>query len=406
MDIQQVIQKEAARSDSFYVYDEKTIIAHINRLQQDFPQVAFFYSLKCNTNPYVVASVFAQGLGADAASLGEVMLACGNGLSKQYIHYSAPGKAYRDIQQALDRATLVADSLGELRLIQRAAAERGITVEIGVRINPDFSFYGDTGCPSKFGIDEAQLYEYLREESCPNISIAGIHVHLKSQELNEEALAMYYVRVLALAERVQRICGSVLQFINMGSGMGVPYGSADVPLDTSRLGRLVQAQMQAFLAQQPQTKIIIEVGRYAVCKSGVYVTKVMDRKTSHGKTFLILKNTLNGFLRPSLGMLVSGYAPQAIPAPQEPLFTGRDAFAFRTYKPEDTALERVTLVGNLCTVADIIAADVLLPRLECGDVIIITNAGSYAAVLSPMQFSLQEPPKELFVGVDGRVMTT
>lgn len=31
-------------------------------------------------------------------------------------------------------------------------------------------------------------------------------------------------------------------------------------------------------------------------------------------------------------------------------------------------------------------------------------AGSYAAVLSPMQFSSQIPPKELFLTIDGKVV--
>ena len=43
-----------------------------------------------------------------------------------------------------------------------------------------------------------------------------------------------------------------------------------------------------------------------------------------------------------------------------------------------------------------------LDRLK-NDVIVINNAGSYAAVLSPMQFSSQEKPVEVFLSVDGSV---
>ena len=41
--------------------------------------------------------------------------------------------------------------------------------------------------------------------------------------------------------------------------------------------------------------------------------------------------------------------------------------------------------------------------MDCGDVIVINNAGSYAAVLSPMQFSSQEKPVEVFLSVDDSV---
>lgn len=73
----------------------------------------------------------------------------------------------------------------------------------------------------------------------------------------------------------------------------------------------------------------------------------------------------------------------------EPLFTVPNAFQFLPFSKRGS-LETVTLVGNLCTAADVIAEDICMPRLECGDNVVITNAGAYAAALSPMQFSAQE----------------
>ena len=147
----------------------------------------------------------------------------------------------------------------------------------------------------------------------------------------------------------------------------------------------------------------METGRYVVGKSGHYVVKVLDRKESMGTTFIILSNTLNGFIRPSLGQLVMGYAKDADPAGSEPLFTNRDAFQFIALTDERKQ-ETVTLVGNLCTAADVIAKDISMPRLKQGDVIAITNAGSYGAVLSPMQFSSQTPPQQLLLRCDGTVV--
>ena len=73
-------------------------------------------------------------------------------------------------------------------------------------------------------------------------------------------------------------------------------------------------------------------------------------------------------------------------------------------KEEETdKKEKVTLVGNLCTATDVIAEDIVLPSMDCGDVIVINNAGSYAAVLSPMQFSSQEKPVEVFLSVNDSV---
>lgn len=388
--------------DNFYLYDENVIIGNLRRLKANFPQVDFLYSIKCNPNYNVMRSVFSQGLGADAASMNEVRLAKQAGLPRDEIYYSAPGKSIEDIKNALGQAVLIADSLNEIKRIQTIAEQSGITVNIGIRINPDFTFSGDGGQPSKFGIDEEQALSFLEANLCQNVRVTGIHVHLKSQELEFNTLAAYYKRMLALAEKFQRICGG-LDYINMGSGMGIPYAPGDASLDVAALGAAVKREFANYRETHPHTKLIIEVGRYAVCESGVYVTTVLDRKVSRGKTYLILKNTLNGFLRPSLAHLIAQYSSEDSPAGAEPLFTSKNAFGFHALK-EEAPCETVTLAGNLCTGADVIAEDIYLPHLEIGDAVIITNAGSYAAALSPMQFSSQERPRELFLSQSGEIV--
>lgn len=401
MKLKDIIEKQAAKYDSFYLYDESCIIRSIECLKMNFPQIHFLYSLKCNSNFHVLSSMFGHGFEGDAASLGEVLMAREAGLSKSQIYYSAPGKTCKDIERTITNAVLIADSIDEIKRIQTVAEQLKTNVSIGVRINPDFTFYDNFGHPSKFGIDESQILHFIQNNECSNVKIKGIHVHLKSQELNPEVLAHYYLKTLRLAEKFQSVCGE-LEFVNMGSGMGIPYSETDPSLDMTSLGADVKELFDTFQASYPSTKMMIEVGRYAVCKSGVYVTKVLDRKVSHGKTYLILKNTLNGFLRPSLAALVVRSGAETLPAASEPLFTCKDAFQFLSLKGK-APTELVTLVGNLCTTADVMAEDILMPHLECGDSVVITNAGSYGAVLSPMQFSSQDRPVELFLTADGQV---
>ena len=225
----------AERYESFYLYEEREILERTGRLKTNFPQIDFLYSIKCNSNPYVLESVFRQGFGADAASLGEVLLAERAGLPRERIFFSAPGKTLRDIRGALTRATLIADSTAEIRRIQTAAEQAGVRVRIGLRINPDFSFSGAGGQPSKFGVDEAQALAFLREFRSDNVAITGLHIHLKSQELEASALSAYYGNVLRLAGRFGQVCGP-LEYVNLGSGMGIPYSGQDRPLDLEGLG--------------------------------------------------------------------------------------------------------------------------------------------------------------------------
>ena len=56
--------------------------------------------------------------------------------------------------------------------------------------------------------------------------------------------------------------------------------------------------------------------------------------------------------------------------------------------------EIVTIAGNLCTAVDVIAEGITLPTLEVGDLVAVTNAGAYAATLSPTRFSSHPAPQE------------
>lgn len=402
--VKQVIWEQSQKHDCFYLYDEKQINAHIEQLKADFESIEFLYSIKANPAKGILRNIFAHGFGADAASLNEVKMANALNVSASNIQYSAPGKQDTDIREALCIATIIADSIEEIRLIDKIAREENKHVEIGVRINPNFTFIDNKGIPSKFGIDEDPILEFLRNhESLHNIKIVGIHVHLRCQELQADILAGYYEKMYRLACSVKEAIDDKLKFINMGSGLGIPYSLKELPLDTQMLGRKITELATKFHHELGGTRIILETGRFLVGESGYYVTHVIDRKESMGKNFVILKNTLNGFLRPCITQLISRYASSENLIRSEPLFTGKDCFQFISLS-DSTEKETVSLVGNLCTATDIVAENIEMPRLTSGDILIMTNAGSYGFVLSPTQFSSQQLPSQLILTKDNTVV--
>lgn len=392
----------AEEHDSFYMYDGRMIMDNIVALHESFEGVRFLYSVKANPHPGVLKCIIEEGVGLDAASVREVMMGRENGLDAGDIYYSAPGKSERDIEAALGCSTIIADSVSEVERIRAVAERHGIVAEIGIRLNPDFSFDGDGGSANKFGIDEAEAFRWLSSwNGYKSIRICGIHVHSRSQELRGGLIAAYYGRMFELAVRFQEALGRELSFVNMGSGIGIPYAECDAPVDIKALGAEMSALIGQYREKLPKAEILVESGRFLVGKAGVYVTHVTDKKLSHGKTFVLLANTMGGFVRPSIAQMVESYTNEEKPAGCEPMYTGRGAFGFVPLTDaRDT--ETVTVTGSLCTGTDVIAKDITLPRLECGDVFVITNAGSYAAVLSPMQFASLEPPAQIFLPERGR----
>lgn len=391
----------AEKYESFYLYDESIVLDNIEQLRKNFEGVRFLYSAKANPHPGVLKCILAEGIGVDAASLREVEMGRENGLKQRDIYYSAPAKSLHDLDAALEQCVIIADSENEVERIQSLAAGHGVVADIGIRINPNFTFDGNTGVANKFGIDEDAVFARLDEwKKMKNIKIIGIHVHSRSQELDTALIAGYYAKMFELACRFQEALGEGLEFINMGSGIGIPYAQGDKPVDLVALGSEMARLMTEYRDRLKNTQIMVETGRFLVGKAGVYVTHVLDKKLSHGKTFVLLANTLNGFVRPSIAQMVESYTDAEKPANSEPMYTGRGAFGFVPMVDGEN-VQTVTLVGNLCTGTDIIAKDITLPELDCGDVLVITNAGSYAAVLSPMQFASLTPPVQIFLKIDG-----
>ncbi len=386
--------------ESFYLYEQSCIRAAAQRLRTAFPDASFLYSIKCNPAGKVLDTLFSQGFGADAASAREVAMAQARGVAPEDILFSAPARTEADLRATYGRCVQVADSLREIRCIAQIASERGERARIGIRIDPDFTFTADHGVPGKFGIQESLLWEAASWLSQLPIDVVGIHVHVKSQELSAAVLTHYYENVSRLIGRVQERLGVTLRFADFGSGLGIPFAPGEGPLDIETLGACFQELSAACRSAWPGLRLFIETGRYVTGPAGTYVTTVLDKKTSRGKTFVLLHDTLNGFIRPAMSEMVRVLSPS--PVPYEPLFTHVDATRFLPLTDRQE-VETVTLAGNLCTAADIIARDVDLPRLEVGDGLAMTNAGCYAAVMTPMQFASLAPPAQLFLSEDGQV---
>ena len=96
--------------------------------------------------------------------------------------------------------------------------------------------------------------------------------------------------------------------------------------------------------------MVVELGRYIVGECGFYVTRVVDRKQSRGKTFLVVDGGLHHQLA------ASGNFGQVIRR------NYRVAIGNRI---DDDPAEVVNVVGCLCTPLDLLADDVTLPVCRC-----------------------------------------
>ncbi|RYG93807.1 MAG: pyridoxal-dependent decarboxylase, exosortase A system-associated, partial [Alphaproteobacteria bacterium] len=191
---------------------------------------------------------------------------------------------------------------------------------------------------------------------------------------------------LALAARISGEAGAVPPHLNLGGGFGIPYFAADSALDEKRVGAALADAIAGLPADLAEAEFTIELGRWLVGEAGVYLTRIVDRKTSHGETYLVVDGGLHHQLAASgnFGTVVRRNYPISL-----------------TESGNSDSLEEVSVVGCLCTPIDRLGDHVGLPAAAVGDVVVLYLAGAYGASASPQAFLGHPRPGELTIDGTG-----
>ena len=372
-----------------FVYDLDLVDARIARFRAAFTDVDLHYAIKANSYLPLLRHVYKQVDGLDIASAGELGFALEAGADPADISFAGPGKRDGDLAAAIEAGvTLNCESEGE---VERALAIGG-RARLAVRVNPDFEIKGSGmrmgGGAKPFGVDAARVPALVKHILESGAEWRGFHIFAGSQALDAQALIDAQSATVALAAELADNIGATPPLVNLGGGFGIPHFHAEQPLDIES----VSAALSATLAARPEvlrgTRFAIELGRWLIGEAGVYLTRIVDRKQSHGKTFLITDGGMQHQLAASgnFGQIVRRNYPVAI--------AGRFGA-----EPE----EEVSIVGCLCTPLDRLADDVMTPRARVGDLVAVFLAGAYGLSASPQAFLAQQPAREM--AVEGKRLT-
>jgi len=257
---------------------------------------------------------------------------------------------------------------------------------VAVRVNPDFELKASGmhmgGGPRPFGIDAERVPAVLGRIGARDLEFAGFHVFSGSQNLNPAAIAEAFTRTVALASRLAAQAPAPVRSLLIGSGFGIPYFPGQRPLDLGPIAQAIAKALEDAERALPEMAIALELGRYLVGEAGVYVCRVVDRKVSRGRIYLITDGGLHHHLA------ASGNFGQVI-RKNFPVVVGNRVHSNTT--------ETVTVVGPLCTPLDLLAEQMELPPAEAGDLIVILQSGAYGLSASPTGFLSHPPPAEVLV---------
>ena len=371
-----------------FVYDLATIAAQVRRFRAAFPSIGLHYAIKANTYRELLDFIARKVDGLDVASAGEMEQAIAASTAPSHISFAGPGKRDDELAAAIRAGvTLNLESEGEAERALAIGRDAAVAPRLAVRVNPDFEIKGSGmrmgGGAKPFGVDAARVPELVRHLIASGAEWRGFHIFAGSQALDAEALIDAQRATVALAASLAEAVGAAPPLVNLGGGFGIPYFHGERSLDVERVGAALAETLAGRAAILRDSGFAIELGRWLVAESGVYLTRIVDRKVSHGRTFLVTDGGMHHQLAASgnFGQVVRRNYPVAI------------ANRFGT-EPD----EEVSIVGCLCTPLDRLGDDIMTPRAEVGDLVAVFLAGAYGLSASPQAFLGHPRALEMAVG--------
>ena len=377
--IGQVVPDWGTLQTPAFLYSSEIVGQRIERLRRLFPaDLRIHYAVKANPLPALLRWCAGRLDGADVASGAELQAAIDAGFAPERVGFAGPGKREGEIALAARLGAVVTvESERQWALAARHGAR------VAVRVNPALELRGAGqtmgGGASPFGVDAEALPALIataRTRGWP--APEGLHVYFGSQILGGDRIAQALRACAAAAQGWVDALGGAPAWLNLGGGFGVPYFPGESALSLDPVAQALHEIAGRWARHAPDTRLRIELGRWLVAEAGIYACRVLERKVSRGKTFLVTDGGLHHLQAATgtLGQVIRRNYPLAL--------------AGRAGIDADSA-ETVDVVGPLCTPLDCLGRGVRLPRAEPGDVVVVFRAGAYGATASPTAF-LGHPP--------------
>lgn len=367
-----------------YVYSAKTLRENYRAYADAFGDAphTVYYAMKANGNLSLLRLLAQEGAGFDIVSGGELYRVLKAGGDPAKVVFSGVGKTASEIDQALEAGIFAfnCESEPELALIDSLAHRRGVQARVAIRVNPNVqasthAYISTGGKAHKFGvdIDEAEGV-YQRARQCKNLLIEGVSCHIGSQIFDPTSLLRAVDRVLEFIEKL-RARGFDIRHADLGGGLGVGYKPDD---EVPAISDFVQA-LRARTAGR-NLHVMVEPGRSIVGNAGVLVTRVLYRKRTGDKEFVITDAAMTDLIRPAL----YDAHHEILPA----------------RAVEGLPVICADVVGPVCESGDFLAHDRTMPEVFPGDLLAVCTAGAYGFVQSS---TYNARPRAAEVLVDGGI---
>ena len=360
-----------------YCYSYSKLEENINNFKKNFKSFSplICFAVKSNTNVNLIREIKKFGLGADVVSIGELMMALKAGINPNKIVFSGVGKTSSEISFAIKKKILLinAESISEIKEINRIAKLKRKKVQVGIRLNPNtdaktLSQISTGKKENKFGVNKKTFYEIIKYcKNSKNINLKCLSVHIGSQILNHRP----YEKMLNVVNEILNKTDHEFEFIDLGGGMGIAYSDKNKKLNYKKYNKAILK----FLEKR-KVKIIFEPGRSIIGDTATLITKVIYIKDSERKKFIILDAAMNDLMRPAL----YGAEHKTLPVNKS------NKISKKTYE----------FVGPICESTDKFITLKKFQELKEKDLVAICDVGAYGMSLSS-NYNLRPKAVELLI---------
>ena len=340
----------------FYIYDERAIRQTIHELLAAFSDLSFteYFAVKATPNPAILRIMQEEGCGADCSSMAELLLAEHAGITGERIMFSSNNTTVEEFKKAIALGAII--NLDAPDLLEYLEEHAGLPRSLCLRYNPG----GDMGnsiigkpVDSKFGMTREQLVSTLHRAKAKGVQRLGIHCMTASNMLNADFFGVQARMIFSLVLELKKE-GVIIDFVNFGGGIGIPYRPEEKPLAFAHVAAQIRAAKQELDAAGIHLDMCMELGRAITGPHGYLVTRVRHMKKTH-KHYAGVDATMANLMRPGM----------------------YGAYHHITVLGKEGEVQQYDVVGSLCENNDKFAVDRPLPHLETGDILVIHDAGAH-----------------------------
>lgn len=285
-----------------YVYNLNDISHCYSSLKRSLPTFSkLYYSMKANPNESIVRYLHKLGAGIECSSWGEISKALKSGVNKKNIIFTGPAKKNEDLIHFIkSRIGIISiKSLNEFKRLSTLSNKLNKYTNCIIRINPDNmdikSSIKMMGVSSQFGIDLKKFLQNYKLFNSNKINILGFHFYSASNVVSSKDLLYMFFNCIDLSLKIEKLLKIKIKLLNLGGGFASPYGKKSKRKNYLDLKKPLEKKLINSFGKEriKSLNLIFESGRYLVGTCGGLICKVIDKKISKNKKYIILDSGIN-----------------------------------------------------------------------------------------------------------------